>query len=77
MYATNSTIYYEFSSSVTIDDINITSNSSILSNKTDSADSVHRLIKYDFMINRTNNYHNPEISFNDIDKYDFNNHAFI
>lgn len=29
------------------------------------------------MINRTNNYHNPEISFNDIDKYDFNNHAFI
>ena len=29
------------------------------------------------MINRTNNYHFPEISFDDIGKYDFNNKAFI
>ena len=36
-----------------------------------------RLIKYDVMINRVNNYVFPEITFDDVDSYDFNKHGFI
>ena len=35
------------------------------------------MIKYDVMINRSNNYTFPEISFDDVDKYDFTNNGFI
>ena len=65
MTTTNGAICCEFSSSATIDDIIITSDSS------------QRLIIYDTMINRPNNYHFPEISFDDVDSYDFENKGFI
>lgn len=66
-----------FNSSIEIDDIIITSDSSMISSNTNLVDSTQGLIKYDVMINRTNNYHFPEISFDDIDKYDFKNKGFI
>ena len=34
-------------------------------------------VKYDVMINRPNNYIFPEITFDDVDNYDFNNNGFI
>ena len=77
MATTNGGIYCEFSSSASLTDITITSDSSIISSNPKPVDSSQRLIKYDVMINRTNNYHFPEISFDDIDKYDFKNKGFI
>ena len=72
---------YSFNSGSEIDGIDITSDESVFGLKSDSmVESIlnwHRMVKYDVMINRTNNYNFPEISFDDIDKYDFKNKAFI
>ena len=35
------------------------------------------MVRYGVMINKTNNYHFPEISFDDIDKYVFKNKEYI
>ena len=77
MSSPNSSIYCDFSSSASLTGIVITSDSSMISSNPNPVDSTQRLIKYDVMINRPNNYRFPEISFDDIDKYDFNSHSFI